>query len=211
MLNITNSVKGLALTASTVVLSLGIVGTTSAQASNNVFWDIEFLDQSGVVVGNGEFSYDLSTTTLITADIESPLVPPGGFEVQTALEVESFSIFGQEVRSFSTATWWFESEFDIGQQFRNRDGEFSVEFGSWVFLDNPRFGESILRMNNFELISETLAGGNWNAGAFNFPNLFGGGEWTATLQSQSVPEPTATLSLLAFSALGVASMLKRKN
>ncbi len=215
MLNITDLVKGLALTASSVALSLGVVGSRSAIAQEAIFWDVEFFDQSGVVVGDGEFSYDPMTTTFVNTTPDSSSIPPEGFEVQTALETASFNVFGQGFVPAGNVTWWFESDRDPGQQFVNRGGESDIRDNSWAFLDSdPRDVTAILLMNDFELMSDTLGVGDWNSDGFNFTigqSFSGSGQWSATLRSQTVPEPTATLSLFAFSVLGVASICKRKN
>ncbi len=215
MSTITNSVKGLALTASSVGLSLGIVGTQGAIAQEAVFWDVEFFDESGVMIGDGEFSYDPTTATFVNTTPDMSSTPPEGFEVQTALETVSFNVFTQGFVPTSNVTWWFESDPGPGQQFVNRGSEPDIRDNSWIFLNSDlRDGTAILFMDDFELMSDSLGMGDWNSDGFDFTtgqSLSGSGQWTATLRSQTIPEPTATLSLLAFSALGVASAFKRKN
>jgi hypothetical protein len=166
MLNITNSVQYLALTASSVALSLGIVGASEAIAQDDVFWDVEFFNESGVVVGSGIFSYDITTTRFINTE-PSFFPEPSGFEVQTSLKNASFNLFGRGV--FPAAeTWWFDGDPGPAQQFISRFGEPSINFHSWDFVnDERRFATDILRMNNFELISEILGVGNWSFGGFD--------------------------------------------
>ncbi|MGB3402759.1 MAG: hypothetical protein WBA77_08710 [Microcoleaceae cyanobacterium] len=215
MLNITNLVKGLALTASSVALSVGIVGARSAIAQDAVFWDVEFLDESGVVVGEGEFSYDPTTTTFVNTTPDFLSIPPEGFEVQTALETASFNVFGQGFVPAGNLTWWFESDRDPGQQFVNRRGEPDIRDNSWTFLNSDvRDATAILFMDDFEQVSDTLGMGDWTSDGFDFTigqSLSGSGQWRATNRLQSVPEPRVTLSLFAFSVLGAASICKRKS
>lgn len=221
MLNINYSVKRLALAASSVVLGVGIMGATPAQA-NLVFWDLDFFDESGEQVGSGELGYDSETTTFVQTNLLFPeFVPPEGFEVQSALEVFSVNVVGETFGlddQPGMVTWWFDSNNNPGQQLVDpRQPVPRIIENTWRFPEGGSFlfAEKVFTMDDMEKISNALWVGDWDFLGFDFviidEPIFESGKWSATLRSQTVPEPTTTLGLLAFSALGVASTLKRKH
>lgn len=212
-----NSVKKLALTASSIVLSMGVLGATPAQA-NLVFWNLDFFDESGTLVGEGEFAYDPTTTTFVQTSTFSDSIPIEGFEVQSALEVFLVNVVGDtfslEDDQPGFVTWWFDSNNNPGQQLI--DFRFpipNIRENRWFFPDGGSgLGDQIFRMNDIEKISNALWVGDWDYINFDTPfePIFEAGKWSATLRSQAVPEPTTTLGLLAFSAFGVVSAWKHK-
>jgi hypothetical protein len=220
VLDIGCSIKKLALTASSIILGVGVMGVTPAQASL-VFWDLDFFDESGEQVGDGEFSYNSDTTTFVQTSVLLPeLFPIEGFEVQSALEVFSINVVGETFGLEDEpgfVTWWFDSDRNPGQQLVDpRRPVPSIRENSWFFPEGgSAFGGQWLFMDEMEEISNTLWVGDWNYIKFDSPTIpepiFASGKWSAILRSRTVPEPTTTLGLLAFSALGAASTLKRKH
>ena len=221
MFSVTDSVKRLALTASSVVLSLGVMGVTSAQASeqdNLVYWDLEFIDNLGEQVGDGEFAYDLGTTDTIYEDIApiSPELLPS-FDVKSVLERLSINVIDKTFGSSVYTAWWLDKDSgrNPGQQFI--DGRYSlvnISENSWTFPQGDFISATdILFMDDMEQSSDDLWIGNWSFTGFDASNEYisAGGTWSATLRSHPIPEPTTTFGLLAFSAFGVASKLKRKH
>ncbi|MEL7039795.1 MAG: hypothetical protein AAFO04_29970 [Cyanobacteria bacterium J06592_8] len=213
MPNSNNSLKKITLVASSLILNLVTIGVTPAQASL-VFWDLDFFENSGTQVGDGEFGYDPTTTTFVQTSVIFPGFPVEGFEVQTALETFSANVF-EDTFELNTlpglVAWWAESDRNPGQQlFDPREPIPTITENRWIFLPQEQW----LFISGMQEISDALWAGSWSYIKFTSSTIpepiFGSGQWTATLRPQAVPEPTTTLGLLAFSALGVASAWKSK-
>ena len=205
----TNVLCKFALVATSVALSFTVVEVKQVQAAT-ISWDLEFFDNAGAQLGNGQFSYNTDTTTFVqTIPISSPM----GFNVQNALESFSANIQAQSWGFEAPGvTWWVQSSRPPGQQRNTRYGIFIAD-NSWFFGDVV-YGTRQLLLDNMKSVSDQVWTGDWfqqivqSGGGAPFQ---GDGAWTATQRNtEVVPEPSSVLSSLAISTFGIGLALKRK-
>ncbi|MDY7023569.1 MAG: PEP-CTERM sorting domain-containing protein [Cyanobacteriota bacterium] len=188
------------------------IATEPAQATNVESWTIDYFDDSGELVGEGGFSYNLDTESFIETFIGETTEPEGFFvqaEVSFSAEVlgETWSVPGK--------TWWADPTGGLpGQQIFRRSPRPSISSGSWLFGD-PFFGIEQLWMSSMEMISETVWEGSWSlsvAEDSTGPGFFGSGTWVATLETptESVPEPATLFGLIAVFGFGLLTPRKQR-
>ncbi len=174
--------------------TITVLTTALSVQAATLFYDLKFIDQSGVQVGTGSFSYD------DTAPFEGTFVPPFPIDNVTISASEGWykllnfdaqvnglnwditdSIGGEE------AVFWrpFESE-KPASVIRDRFGIPYKTPGRWLFGD-IRFLPSLILDSN-----------SWVQFAFNTPTGIISGSWVATQRQTPapVPEPTSILSLI---------------
>lgn len=198
------------------VLAFSLPGNAS------VFYDLEFFDENGELVGTGEFSHEDEpfdeTIDLCLIELACGSIPLEIPKEDNFFRLESFS---STIRGLNALSGLVESE-QTDLFWRPFDDELVASVfpctnrvcggRELFFSDNSWFDgisrsdiTSIRRMTAMEW--NTILGGSFIPPEFQ---IDASGTWTATRRT-TVPEPASTLGLIAISALGVGSKLKRKS
>ena len=193
-------------TVATCLLATGVQPVKAA----SIFWDISFFDDNDMEVGNGYFSYDPDTTTLVDINARGDTI-----SVDTILDTFSAVILGVEWDE-PGINWWITDETIATRgQSQSRSGP-SLSDG-WFFGD-PFFGTTALNIEGGS--TDSNGSGTWSQLLVvdsGDPPLTGFGTWSATQRvntgnngsSTDVPEP---LSILAsMTALGLLPLLKKEH
>lgn len=202
-------------------LLIGAIPVTAA----TVTFDLDFFDDSGAEVGDGQFSYDdEETLTCLQITNSFDCFPESSFEELSVQEISDLymapvTILNNVLTDFSAniygidwnesyETWWSDDETEQlpGQISVSRSGSFA-SFNSWFFGD-PFLGTEQFLMN-FDSSSDTFGEGTWFQSLVEpvFPNpdspFETGGTWQATRvtsspasASETVPEPSTIVGTL---------------
>lgn len=211
---------------------LGIlISAVAPVTAATITFDLEFFEDSGTQVGDGEFSYDDEASTCFELSFagdcsREPSEDPNDFNdvffVENALTDFSATINGEDW-SGAYGHWWSDDESGQlpGEQSASRYG-ISINDSRWFFGDSF-FGEGDMIMD-FTQSSDTYGEGNWlqnvvpSGGGEPFA---GSGTWQATRvgtesepsvpapsPSEAVPEPSTIFSALIAMVLGYFSRRK---
>ena len=213
---------------------LGILASAIPVSAATITFDLDFFDDSGTEVGDGEFSYDDEALTCIEFSeagdcSREPSEDPDDynyyndvFYVENALTDFSATINGEDW-SEAYGYWWSDDETGQlpGEQSASRYG-ISINDNSWFFGDGS-FGERQLSIDITQS-SDTSGEGNWlqNVVPPGGGNPFAGsGTWQATRvgtglepsvpapsPSEAVPESSTIFAALVAMVFGYLS--KRK-
>ncbi|MCG5062240.1 MAG: PEP-CTERM sorting domain-containing protein [Limnoraphis sp. WC205] len=197
------------------VLAFSLPGNAS------VFYDLEFFDENGELVGTGEFSHedkpfdetiDLCFIELLCGSIPLEIPKEDNF-----FRLESFSstipglnLLSGQVESERTDLFWrpFDDELVAGLS-----PCASPSCAGRVFFTGDSWSISFSRGID---VSAAMTATEWSVFGNSTPTdadgnpifVDGSGAWTATRRT-TVPEPASALGLMAIGALGVGSKLKR--
>lgn len=204
---------------------LGILASAIPVSAATITFDLDFFDDSGTQVGDGEFSYDDEASTCFEFSIagdcsREPLEDPNDYNdvffVENALTDFSATINGEDW-SGAYGHWWGDDESGQlpGEQSISRYGIF-INDNRWFFGDGD-FGERQFVMD-FTQSSDTYGEGDWlqevvsSGGGDPFA---GSGTWQATRvgiesepsvpapsPSEAVPEPSTIFGALVAMVFG---------
>lgn len=180
---------------------LGILASAIPVSAATITFDLDFFDDSGTEVGDGEFSYDDEASTCFELSVagdcsREPLEDPDDFNdvffVENALTDFSATIDGEDW-SGAYGRWWSDDESGQlpGEQSASRYG-ISIGENSWFFGDDD-FGTRQFVMDSTQS-SDTYGEGNWlqevvpSGGGDPFAGL---GTWQAT-RVGTVSEPSVS-------------------
>lgn len=197
---------------------LGILISTVPVTAATITFDLDFFDDSGTEIGDGQFSYDDEASTCFESSVvgdcsREPSLNPNDFNdvffVENALTDFSATISGEDW-SGAYGHWWSDDEIGqlSGEQISSRYG-ISLADNQWFFEEGD-FGTEQFAMN-FTQSSDTSGEGNWlqNVVPSGGGNPFAGaGTWQATRvgtapepsvpvpSSEAVPEPSTVFGAL---------------
>ena len=203
---------------------LGILISTVPVTAATITFDLDFFDDGGTEVGDGQFSYDDETATCVELSpvgdcFQEPSEDPNDFNdvffVENALTNFSATINGEDW-DLGYITWWGDDESGQlpGYQATSRYGIFINE-NRWFFGDGY-FGERQLSIGITQF-SDTSGEGSWNQDVVppGGGNPFAGaGTWEATRvgttpepsipapSSEAVPEPSTVFGALVAMIFG---------
>ncbi|NMG07639.1 hypothetical protein [Brasilonema sp. UFV-L1] len=226
-----NLLKKMAATCAGIVLSLTATQIKPVQAAS-VFWDLNFFNDSGEQIGNGEFSYDPEKTAIVTFNTFTPTTGTGTTTISVTGIVDSFSVnvAGLEwgTKDFRNRTFWWvpnNSESTKGQSVRVRSVIPVSIVNSWQLIENDvtvgpfgpytRFsmsggsteflGEGTWEQT--EVVARTDSSGNFMG--YNF--LETKGVWTGVQRNaKSIPEASSVFALLGLGATAFSRKLRVK-
>lgn len=196
---------------------LGILISAIPVTAATITFDLDFFDDGGTEVGDGQFSYDDEALTCVELSpvgdcFREPLEDPNDFNdvffVENALTDFSATINGEDW-DLGYITWWGDDESGQlpGYQAPSRYG-ISIAENSWFFGDGD-FGERQLSIDITQS-SDIYGEGSWEQNVIppGGGNPFAGaGTWQATrvgtapepsvpASSEAIPEPSTVFSTL---------------
>lgn len=194
-------------TGLTSVLALALPGNAS------VFYDLEFFDENGELVGTGEFSHeDEPFDETIDLCFIEPLCGSIPLEIQKEdnfFRLESFSstvpvvgLFSGVVESEQTDLFWRPFDDELVASIFNFPGCASPSCAGRISFNDDSWSLAIRNFGNVRITAT-----EWRVSSAIFVDS---GTWTATRRT-TVPEPASTLGLMTMGVLGVGLKLKRKS
>ncbi|MDJ0507762.1 MAG: PEP-CTERM sorting domain-containing protein [Crocosphaera sp.] len=193
----------------TAIVLGGVIGEINPSSAQNISYNLNFFDNSGVKIGDGGFSYDLSTSTCIQEiPFGNSCNEMNGFFVETELTDFSANILGTiwGLNDRAGQLWWHEEdENQPGTVMGAIAGRSGIFIGDQWFFGDQFFNENFLAINGEN-------GGGWKQVLDT--NNFLAGTWTAVLDddlspnSHTIPEPLTVLGVAT--ALGFGTFFKLK-
>jgi hypothetical protein len=200
-----NYISKLTLTTVSLACVCSAIAIEPSQATNIKKWQIYFFGDSGELVGEGSFSYDLDTETFIPVNFNND-----GFYAQTGIGSFSANVgnYQWSLKDSAGYYWWSPETATPKQAGISRYGIF-LNDGYWFFGD-PYFNRYYLRMDGTqgsgtwrELISYAFLNEDYEQEYYKFASS---GTWTA----KPVPEPATLFGLIAVFGFGVLFPQKRR-
>lgn len=188
------------------ITTLIILLTITPIHASTIDWEIRFFNNKGILVGDGEFSYDPSTFVTFSTQSINPSQEPDRITVNTSFTHLAWRFSGRElwtINNEKAAIWW-----GGGSLIPSRT---SSHFGPFILGESQAssggsFRNSFLRLIFNGVNTDLIATGKWeqtlNLGIGDFS---GSGTWSA---NALVPIPSTIL--LFGSGLFSLILAKRK-
>lgn len=190
-----------------IFVILAIIFISAPVQASRVDWGIQFFDQEGVQVGEGDFSYDPDTTEQISNYSIAPDFIPEVRQINTTFTSLNWTVNGAgwSNQSFTWGGWWGGGL--IGHRF-------SSNFDDILMLGSFIDWNLILHFDSQNPSALSATTGSWEQTAFNIPNQnsFSEGTWRAN-RTSAVPIPGVFVlfgsGLISMIILGMRSIRKK--
>ncbi|KKD36186.1 MAG: hypothetical protein WAN66_15100 [Limnoraphis robusta] len=204
-----NYISQLTLTTVSLACVCSAIAIEPSQATNIKKWQIDFFGDSGELVGEGSFSYDLDTETFVPDNFYTD----DGFYVQTGLDSFNANLpeYNWSLGDSAGYYWWNEETKSPNNATISRYGIFFSD-DSWFFGD-PYFAEYFLRMNGTQgsgtwthALSYDFFNEDFDEAEYGYYKVYSSGTWVA----KPIPEPATLFGLIAVFGFGILFPQKQR-
>ncbi|MCG5059143.1 MAG: PEP-CTERM sorting domain-containing protein [Limnoraphis sp. WC205] len=204
-----NYISQLTLTTVSLACVCSAIAIEPSQAANIKRWQIDFFGDSGELVGEGSFSYDLDTESFVPDNFYTD----DGFYVQTGLDSFNANLpeYNWSLGDSAGYYWWDEETKSPNNATISRYGIFFSD-DSWFFGD-PYFAEYFLRMNGTQgsgtwthALSYDFFNEDFDEAEYGYYKVYSSGTWVA----KPIPEPATLFGLIAVLGFGILFPQKQR-
>ena len=190
-----------------IYVILAIIFISAPVQASSVDWEIQFFDQEGVQVGEGDFSYDPDRTEQFSSYSVAPDFIPEVRQINTTFTSLNWTVNNEEWSDQSAwrGAWWGGSL--IGDRF-------FYDFDDVLMLGSFRGQFLLLSFDSQNPSALSATTGSWEQIVFGFSNQdpFTEGTWRAN-QTSAVPIPGVFVlfgsGLISMIMFGMRSIRKK--